>query len=338
MANLRSFNRPGDRLRNVGASDVLMRSALYVALVIMIIVLSLLTDTFMTTRNIVNVLRQISIQGIIAVGMTMVIIIGQIDLSVGSIAAFAAVVNALMLRSGVPVPAAIVVTILLSSLWGVFNGVITAKFRLHAFLVTLGSMTLIRGVTYTLTGGYPVSGLPQAFGVVGGGALGPLPLPVIYMIGIYGLGIVVLRKTSFGRAIHAIGGNAEAARLSGDGEGNIGALRSGIPIFSSKVWVFFATAALSAVAGVILSSRLMAGSPELGFGWELEVIAAVIIGGTNLFGGEGDLIGTFVGVLFIGILSNGMILLNVTPYMQDVVKGLVIVAAVVVNSLEQNRR
>jgi ribose transport system permease protein len=315
-------DRAGERIR---AGEILMKGALYIALLVMVVVLSLLTDKFLTGRNLLNILRQISIQGVIAVGMTMVIITGQIDLSVGSVTAFAAVVVALLMRSGVPIPMAIPATLLISAFWGLVNGFVTAKFKLHAFLVTLGTMTLVRGVTYTLTGGYPVSNLPQAFGTIGGGYLGFLPLPVLYMIAIYAIGTLILKKTPFGRGIHAIGGNAEAARLSG------------IALFGSKIWVFVITAMLSAVAGIVLGSRLMAGSPEIGFGWELEVIAAVIIGGTNLFGGEGSLVGTFLGVLFIGVLTNGMILLNVTPYMQDVVKGLVIVAAVIINSLEQNR-
>ena len=196
---------------------------------------------------------------------------------------------------------------------------------MHAFLVTMATMTLIRGVTYTLTGGYPVGGLPQGFFVYGAGQVGFVPLPVIYMFVILAVGAFVLSSTPFGRSIYAIGGNEDAARLSG------------INVMRVKIGVFIVSAFVSAISGLILSSRLMAGSPEIGIGWELDVIAAVIIGGTNIFGGEGNLAGTFLGVLFIGVLTNGMILLDVTPYMQLVVRGLVILSAVILNSLQEKR-
>jgi len=301
-----------------------IKYALYFALIAMIIVLSFASDTFLKPSNIINVLRQISIQAIIAVGMTMVIILGQMDLSVGAIVAFASVVNALLvMKAGIPVVLAILITLFLSSLWGLLNGLVTAKFKLHAFLVTLATLTLIRGITYTLTGGYPIGGLPKSFYEFGSGHLFKIPYPVIYMVVIYAIGMFVLRNTPFGRSIYSVGGNAEAARLSG------------INIFRAKVAVFVISSFLAAIGGIILSSRLRAGSPEVGLGWELDIVAAVIIGGTNIFGGEGKLTGTLIGMLFVGILTNGMILLDVTPYMQQVVRGIVILAAVILNSLQE---
>lgn len=300
-----------------------IKYALYFALLIMILFLSVSTDTFLTSSNIINVLRQISIQAIMAVGMTMVIILGQIDLSVGAIVAFASVVNALFIKAGFPVLVAILMTLFISSLWGLINGAITAKFNLHAFLVTLAMLTLIRGITYTLTGGYPIGGLPNSFYAFGAGYLWKIPYPVLYMVIIYLIGMFILRNTPFGRSIYSVGGNTEAARLSG------------IHIFRTKVIVFIVSAFLAGLGGIILSSRLRAGSPEVGMGWELDIVAAVIIGGTNLFGGEGKLTGTLIGMLFIGILTNGMILLDVTPYMQQVARGLVILAAVILNSLQE---
>ena len=243
------------------------------------IYLSFSTSKFLTTSNVINVLRQVSYQGIIAVGMTMILIMGQIDLSVGSLVAFAAVVNALFLKSGVAIPLSILATLAITSLWGVLNGYVMARFRMHAFLVTMATMTLIRGVTYTLTGGYPVGGLPQGFFIYGAGQVGFVPLPVIYMFVILAVGAFVLSATPFGRSIYAIGGNEDAARLSG------------INVMRVKIGVFIVSAFVSAISGLILSSRLMAGSPEIGIGWELDVIAAVIIGGTNIFGGEGNLAG-----------------------------------------------
>lgn len=296
---------------------------LMVIMLILIVFLTFMSDKFLTVPNILNVLRQVSFHGMIAVGMTMIIILAQIDLSIGSIVAFGAVVNALLLKLGVPIYPAVFISVLLSGLWGTLNGWVTAFFNLHAFLVTLATMTLIRGITYTMTGGFPVSGLPQSFKAIGSGSLLGIPLPIIYMAIIFIVGIIVMHRTAFGRAIYAIGGNAEAARLSG------------INVERVKIWTFTIIAALSGFAGIVVSSRLMAGSPELGLGWELDVIAAVIIGGTSMFGGEGRLARTFLGVLFVGILSNGMILLDVTPYMQQVVKGLVILLAVILNSIKK---
>lgn len=311
--------------RQFSLNKFLLQYALYVALAGMIIFLSIATPKFFTSSNIVNVLRQISIQAIIAIGMTMAIILGQMDLSVGAIVAFASVLNALLLKAGISLPLAITLTIVFSSLWGMLSGVIIAYFRLHAFLVTLAMLTLVRGITYTMTGGYPIGALPKSFFPIGAGHLAGIPYPVIYMIILYVLGYVLLNHTPFGRSVYSIGGNEDAARLSG------------IRIFSVKVLVFVATAALSAVGGIILSSRLMAGSPEIGVGWELDIIAAVVIGGTSISGGEGRLTGTLIGMLFVGTLTNGMILLGVTPYMQQVVRGLVILLAVILNSLQSKK-
>jgi len=250
----------------IDVKDFLLKYSFVIIFAILIIYLAFATPKFLTTSNVINVFRQVSYQGIIAVGMTMILIMGQIDLSVGSLVAFAAVVNALLLKSGVAIPASLVVTLVISSFWGLLNGYVMAKFRLHAFLVTLATMTLIRGVTYTLTGGYPVGGLPQGFFVYGAGQIALVPLPVIYMFVIFAVGAFVLSSTTFGRSIYAIGGNEDAARLSG------------INVMRVKIGVFVVSAFVSAIAGLVLSSRLMAGSPEIGIGWELDVIAAVIIG------------------------------------------------------------
>ncbi len=304
--------------------NLLINNILYIMLFVLILTLSMLSPKFLTIPNITSILREASFQGIIAVGMTMVIILAQIDLSIGSVVAFSAVVNALLIKMGVPIPFAILLTLILSGMWGLLNGWVTAFFNLHAFLVTLATMTLIRGITYTITGGYPISGLPMSFLKLGSGSLFGIPVSIIYMAVIYIVGIFVLTKTPFGRAIYAIGGNAESARLSG------------INVNKVKISVFVIIAVLSGFVGIILSSRLMSGSPELGIGWELDVIAAVIIGGTSMFGGSGLLQRTLIGVLFVGVLSNGMILLDVNPYMQQVAKGVLILGAVIMNSLKKD--
>jgi len=304
---------------------LLLKYSFAIVFVLLVVYLSLATPKFLTVSNIVNVFRQVSNQGIIAVGMTMILIMGQIDLSVGALVAFAAVLNAIFLKWGLSIPLSILATLGVTCLWGVLNGYVTARFRLHAFLVTMATMTLIRGVTYTLTGGYPVGGLPQDFFIYGSGQLGFIPYPVLYMIAIFLIGAFVMSSTTFGRSIYALGGNEDAARLSG------------INVERVKIGVFVVSAVVSGISGLVLSSRLMAGSPEIGIGWELDIVAAVIIGGTNIVGGEGKLSGTLLGVLFIGVLSNGMILLDITPYMQQVVRGLVILGAVILNSLQEKR-
>lgn len=311
--------------QHLKVKEFLLRYSFAIVFVLLVVYLSFATTKFLTLSNVVNVFRQVSNQGIIAVGMTMILIMGQIDLSVGALVAFAAVVNALLLKAGLSIPLSILVTLFLTCLWGVLNGYVTARFRLHAFLVTMATMTLIRGMTYALTSGYPVGGLPQDFFIYGSGQLGFIPYPVLYMIAIFLAGSFVLSSTTFGRAIYALGGNEDAARLSG------------INVERVKIGVFVVSALVSAVSGLVLSSRLMAGSPEIGIGWELDIVAAVIIGGTNMLGGEGKLSGTLLGVLFIGVLSNGMILLDITPYMQQVVRGLVILGAVILNSLQEKR-
>ena len=315
----------GGSANQIRVKEFLLKYSFAIVFVLLVVYLSFATSKFLTVSNIVNVFRQVSNQGIIAVGMTMILIMGQIDLSVGALVAFAAVLNAIFLKWGLSIPMSILATLGVTCLWGVLNGYVTARFRLHAFLVTMATMTLIRGVTYTLTGGYPVCGLPQDFFIYGSGQLGFIPYPVLYMIAIFLIGAFVMSSTTFGRSIYALGGNEDAARLSG------------INVERVKIGVFVVSAAVSGISGLVLSSRLMAGSPEIGIGWELDIVAAVIIGGTNIVGGEGKLSGTLLGVLFIGVLSNGMILLDITPYMQQVVRGLVILGAVILNSLQEKR-
>lgn len=315
----------GGSANQIRVKEFLLKYSFAIVFVLLVVYLSFATSKFLTVSNIVNVFRQVSNQGIIAVGMTMILIMGQIDLSVGALVAFAAVLNAIFLKWGLSIPMSILATLGVTCLWGVLNGYVTARFRLHAFLVTMATMTLIRGVTYTLTGGYPVGGLPQDFFIYGSGQLGFIPYPVLYMIAIFLIGAFVMSSTTFGRSIYALGGNEDAARLSG------------INVERVKIGVFVVSAAVSGISGLVLSSRLMAGSPEIGIGWELDIVAAVIIGGTNIVGGEGKLSGTLLGVLFIGVLSNGMILLDITPYMQQVVRGLVILGAVILNSLQEKR-
>jgi ribose transport system permease protein len=316
----------GGRLVNPAKiKKTIVKYIMYVLLVAMILFLSLQTDKFLTVANIMTVLRQISIQSIVAIGMSMIIILAQIDLSVGSVVAFSTVINAILLKSGLPVPLSFLLTILGGAAWGAFSGTIIARFQVHAFLVTLALMTGVRGIAYFMTGGYPIGGLPKSFNQIAGGFLGPVPYPVLYMIAKYALFIYIMGYTAFGRSIYAIGGNKESARLSG------------INVNRVTILVFTISSALCALAGFLLSSRLIAGSPDAAQGWEMDVIAATVIGGTSMYGGAGKLQGTIAGMLFIGVLSNGMVLLSISPYMQDVIKGMVILLAVILNSLQSRK-
>ena len=301
----------------------LMKYIMYFVLVIMCIVLSFANDAFLSTANLMSIVKQISIQSIVAIGMTMIIITGNIDLSVGSIVAFGSVIAAMMMKSGLPIPLAIVGTILCCGLLGLLTGGVTAKLKLHSFLVTLALMQAIRGLAQTMTGGYPIAGLPSSFGIIASGSIGPVPYLVIYMIVFYAFFIYLMKYTSFGRSIYAIGGNQESARLSG------------INIEKVKTLVFVISSLLCGVAGILLTAKVRSGDPTSASGWEMDTIAGAIIGGTSMAGGEGNLGGTIVGLLFIGILSNGMVLLGVNPYTQTVVKGLVIFLAVILNSIQK---
>ena len=300
-----------------------LKYIMYFVLVIMCIVLSFANKNFLTTNNLINIIKQISIQSIVAIGMTMIIITGNIDLSVGSIVAFSSVAVAMLMNAGVPIPVAILITILGSGILGFISGGVTAKLKLHSFLVTLALMQAIRGIAQTITGGYPKAGLPDIFGKIASAHIGAIPLLVIYMIIFYAIFIFILKYTSFGRAIYAIGGNQESARLSG------------INVERVKTLVFVISSMLCGVAGVLLTSKVRSGDPTSAVGWEMDTIAGAIIGGTNMSGGEGNLAGTVVGLLFVGVLSNGMVLLGVNAYMQSVVKGLLIFLAVIINSIQK---
>lgn len=276
----------------------------------------------MTIANILNVLRQISINGMIAIGMTFVILTGGIDLSVGSILALSTVTACSFAHPDTfPLIVPIFIGLLVGTGCGVLNGVIIAKGRVAPFIVTLGMMTTARGLTLVYTNGRPVINLSDGYNYIGGGYVGEFPLPIIIFMGVVVFGVFVLNFTKFGRHVYAVGGNELAARASG------------LNVSSIKVAVYSIAGALSGLSGIVLSSRVMAGSPAVGLGYELDAIAAVVIGGTNLSGGVGSIGGTIVGALIIGVLNNGLDLMNVSSYYQQIVKGMIIVTAVL---LEKN--
>lgn len=274
------------------------------------------SPAFLTVSNLLNVARQVSINAIIAAGQTFVIITGGIDLSVGSIVALSGCVGMLAIdRAGLDV-GGIPVGILVGGLAGAANGLVVARAHIPPFIVTLAGLTIFRGVTLIATGNQPIIRFEGAFRWLGTGLIGGVPVPVIVMALVF-LGChVLLARTAFGAHVYAVGGNEEAARLSG------------VPIARVKFWVYVISGLLTGLAGMILTGRLSSAQPSTGMGFELDAIAAVVLGGTSLMGGRGGLFGTLIGALIIGILNNGFNLLAVDSAYQQVAKGLIIIAAV----------
>ncbi|MDO6438649.1 ribose ABC transporter permease [Cyclobacterium sp. 1_MG-2023] len=305
-----------------------------IALFILCLGLALMTDNFMTTDNFWNVMRQISVNVCISVGMTLVILTAGIDLSVGSILAFCGAVTAGLLSNGISIPAlnlfigftvlgAVLAGLLVGGGLGFINGYAITKFKVPPFVATLAMLTMARGFTMLWTKGHPISGLGETFGFLGTGWFLGIPMPV-WISGIVVVTAIVLTgKTRFGRYIYAIGGNENASLLSG------------IPIAKVKMWVYALAGILAAVGGILVTARLDSAQPNAGFSYELDAIAAVVIGGTSLSGGRGTILGTVLGAIIIGVLNNGLILLSVSPFWQQVIKGLVILLAVIIDKSNQ---
>ncbi|MBU9710399.1 ribose ABC transporter permease [Bacillus tamaricis] len=291
-----------------------------VIFIVLLIVASFLSDAFFTTTNLFNIFRQVSIVAIISVGMTLVILTSGIDLSVGSVMAFAGAVAAGVITSGIPFPIAILVCILVGLIMGAFNGMIVSKGGVPAFIATLAVMVIARGMTLLYTQGNPIVISDPGFRFIGGGTVFGIPFPVILMILIFLMMYWVLKHTTFGRYIYAIGGNEEAARLAG------------ISVDRVKIAVYALAGFFASVSALIYTSRLMSAQPNAGAGIELDAIAAVIIGGTRLSGGKGGVMGTLIGALIMGVLDNILNLMNVSPFSKDIAKGLVILFAVLVDS------
>jgi ribose transport system permease protein len=289
-----------------------------VGLLILCIVISFITPRFLSITNIKNVLTQVSVNAVIAIGMSFVILTGGIDLSVGSILAVSGAVAASIIKSTGNVFLAVIVAITIGCVIGLINGALVSKGKIQAFIVTLATMTIFRGVTYVYTNGTPISGLGQSFSAIGNTMVLGIPIPVIFMIIVFGIGFYILSQTRYGRYLYALGGNEDSARLSGINTSKI------------KTLVYVISGATAALSGIIVTSRIGSASPNAGVGFELDAIAAVVLGGTSLAGGEGSVVGTIIGALIIGVLNNGLNLMNVSPFYQAIVKGLVILLAVMV--------
>lgn len=301
------------------ARNILRRFGIALAFALLLVILSLLSESFLTVSNILNIARQVSINAIIAAGMTFVILTGGIDLSVGSVLAFSGAIMAGLLSTGKPVVLSMAAGLGLGALLGLVNGLIVTKGRVQPFIATLGMLTIARGATLVYTDGRPITGLPDAFVWLGAGEVFRVPVPVIIMALVFIGSAVVLGQTVIGRYVYAIGGNEEAARLSG------------VNVTVHKTVVYGISGLLSAASAVILTARLNSAQPTAGVSFELDAIAAVVLGGTTLAGGEGGIGGTLLGAFIIGVINNGLNLLNVSSFYQQVVKGVVILLAVLLD-------
>lgn len=317
-------------------NQLLSRFQSLIALVLLCVFISIFSDKFLTTTNAWNVMRQISVNVCISVGMTMVILSGGIDLSVGSVLALCGGVAAGLLKQGIEIPTAnlyvgftllgiILIGILVGSAVGWFNGFVITKFNVPPFIATLAMLTIGRGLTMLWTQGFPISGLGESFTWIGTGWLLGIPVPVWISGILVILAILITNKTKLGRYIYAIGGNESAATLSG------------INVKKVKLAVYTLAGSLAAVGGLLVTARLDAAQPNAGTGYELDSIAAVVIGGTSLSGGKGSVAGTVLGAVIIGVLNNGLVLLDVSPFWQQVVKGAVILLAVIVDKAKAKR-
>jgi ribose/xylose/arabinose/galactoside ABC-type transport system permease subunit len=304
-----------------GIKTHLQQSGLLVFILIMVVVLTLLSDRFLTPANLINILRQASINGIISVGMMLVILTAGIDLSVGAILALSVVVTADLMHQGLPPFVAAVLGLGIGGFLGFVNGWLVSRIRVPPFIATLGMMSFARGLALAYTGGKPVTGLDEGFRFLGTGIVGRIPMPVIIAFLVFLSGYILLAKTRVGTYLYALGENQEAALFSGIATG-----------FYTK-FVFTASGVLAALSGMILIARLDSAQPVIGLGYEFDAIAAVVIGGTSLAGGEGRLSGTLLGVLIIAMLNNALNLINVSSFYEGIVKGMVIALALILHGL-----
>lgn len=295
-------------------------------LLLLVVFMGVMAPNFVSLDNAVNVARAVSINAILAGGMTLVILTGGIDLSVGSVVALTGVSSVLLWTAGAPAIVAVLGGIIVGAATGLINGTLIAYLGLPAFIITLGALTYIRGFSYSLTDAQPLIASDLGFRGLGNGAIAGIPTPVVLMALVYIVLWFILERTKFGRHVYAIGGNKEAARLAG------------IKVKWTLVRVYLIMGACAGLAGIIFAARVESGQPKAGEGYELDAIAAVVLGGTALMGGRGRIVGTLIGALIIGVLSNGLVLMNVPFFYQLVVKGLVIVLAVGIDGLKNLKR
>ncbi len=303
---------------------ILIDNKSLIGLLLLMCTVSLFSPNFLTVDNLLNILRQTSINAIIALGMTYVILTAGIDLSVGSVLAFSSAICATLIANDSSVVVAVFATLAVGGLLGAANGVVISYFGVQPFIATLVGMTMVRGATLVYTGGRPIStgdfDVAESFYALGGGYLAGIPIPIIIALVVFVIGWIILNKVPLGRYVYAIGGSEQVTRIAG------------INVNTVKMTVYMLSGVMAALAGIILTARLESAQPTAGAGYELDAIAAVVLGGTSLMGGRGTLVGTLIGALIIGVLNNALNLMDVSSYYQQIAKGAVILLAVVVDS------
>lgn len=319
------------RLRKEGMTlkltTLLKKYGIFIVLILLFIFFSITAKSFLKVNNLINVARQISMLGIASVGMAFVLLLGGIDLSIGSVVTLVNVgVAWLMVKAGISPVLACTIALLVSTTIGFLNGLIIAKIKMPPLIVTLSSMIIIEGFAYIITRGVPIFGFDKSFAFIGQGYIGPIPFPVIVLIVVLSIGAFILNKTFFGRYFYAVGGNEEASKLSG------------INVDRVKYLVYSLSGFFAGVAGIVMLSRTNSGQVTAGKGFEFDVLTAVVLGGVSVNGGYGRISNVVAGVLIIGILSNGLVLLDVSAYVQMVIKGLVLMSAVAFDCLQKNKK
>lgn len=306
--------------------NILKKYNLFFIFLGFILIGSILSDQFLSVQNLLNLLQQSSFVGIVSIGMTFVILVAGIDLSVGAVLALTGMLVSILLGTGMNPILAIVITLITGAFLGFVNGFVSTKFKVPAFIATLAMMVSARGLALLSTNGEPIYDLPEGFTALGGNVFGKIPFTAIVWIALTIVALVVLKFTTFGRKIYAVGGNEESSRLSG------------IPVEKYVTWCFIIAGLLAAVAGILMSAWLTVGQPTAGTGLELDVIAAVVIGGTSLMGGKGSIGGTFIGVLIMSMIVNIFNLLGLSSYYQSIFMGLIIVLALIMNQYIINKK
>lgn len=322
-----SSEKQGQALRDKNpALGFLSKNKIVVVFVLLFVALSIVQPAFFTYDNITNYLRQIATNAVLAIGMTLVMTTGSFDLSVGSVLAVSGIVAGMLAKAGVPISLVIIVGVAIGAAFGAANGLAVAIFKLPSFIVTLAMMQVARGIAYLLSGGFPVSGFASKYLSIGQGYFLYIPIPVWILIIVAVIVAVMLAKTRFGRHVYFVGGNEEASRISG------------INIFSVRVRAHTLCGMMAGLAGVILTFRVASAMPGAGQGYEMDAIAAAVIGGCSLSGGISSITGTVLGALILGIINNGLNLLGVTTYPQMIIKGLIIFAAVLLDTYSTKAR
>ena len=314
-------------LKRFKISDIFQKEQTFtiVALLVLIVVMAVINPDFLGWQNLSNITRQVSINAIIAVGMTFVILTGGVDLSVGSVMALSGTMMAgFMIKYNMSPVVAVLLGIIIGAVCGIITGSLVAYAKIPGIIASLAMMEMARGIALIYTGGYPLSGLSSSFSNLGNGNIGIVPIPLIVTAVIYLIAYLILNQSATGRYTYALGGNEEAVRLSG------------INIKKFKALPYIISGITAAMAGAILVSRMQSGQPNAGTGFELDAIAAVVLGGTAISGGRGHILGTIIGALTLAVLSNGLNFMGVTPYVQRVIKGAIIVVAVIIASRKKD--